>query len=198
MSEVLQIPPTDLRRIDVRIKGVTPLLCSNGAQAIEKLEESQKGPERARGPKQARDPQADFKSSLYEISDGRYGFPGTGVARAIRDAATRLGKRQGTQVTATVRVTAEYLQIEGDGPTMHTAFVRHGGKVADLAYRGMFDPWQMTVPLLFNASVVSESSVVELVKLAGFAVGIGAWRPERNGTFGQFEIADIVRYEAGS
>src|SRR5690349_8037221 len=37
--------------------------------------------------REARDPQGDFVNSLYDMGDGRYGFPVTGVKNAIMSAA---------------------------------------------------------------------------------------------------------------
>lgn len=193
MTSSIQIPAPDLRSIVVHIKGRTPLLCSNGAAAIAPLEESQRGPNKKAGPKAPRDSEADFRASLYLISDGVYGFPGTGVARAIRDAGTRLGTKQGTVISAAIRVEAELIAIVGSDPYKHSAYVRHGGRTADLAYRGCFPIWEMHVPLTYNAGVISEETVVQLVDLAGFSIGIGAWRPEKNGTFGQFRVEGVTR-----
>lgn len=189
----IEIPAPDLRPMTVNIVGKTPLLCSNGLAAIEKLEEQQKGPKAKQGPRPPRDPDADFRASLYPLGDGRYGFPGTGIGRAIRDAGTRLGTKQGTVIAASIRVMAEFVEITGGEPFSHKAYVRHGGRTADLAYRACFPTWQMAVPVVHNAAVMSEETVVQLFVLAGFSVGIGAWRPERNGTFGQFEVEGVER-----
>lgn len=192
-SVEIQIPAPDLRAITVHLVGITPLLCSNGAAAIAQLEEHQKGPNKKAGPKVARDPEADYRSSFYGVSDGVYGFPGTGIGRAIRDAGTRLGTKQGTVITAALRIRAELVPIEGGEPYMHTAYVRHGGRTADLAYRACFPTWEMHVPAAYNAGVMSEETVVQLFTLAGFSIGIGAWRPEKNGTFGQFRVEGATR-----
>jgi hypothetical protein len=41
----------------------------------------------------------------------------------------------------------------------------------------------------FNANVISAEQIVNLLTLAGFGVGVGEWRPERNGSFGRFHVA---------
>ena len=42
----------------------------------------------------------------------------------------------------------------------------------------------------FNAALLSAEQVVNLFQTAGFAVGIGDWRPERNGLFGRFHVGE--------
>ena len=39
-----------------------------------------------------------------------------------------------------------------------------------------------------NEDVISSEQAYNLLLIAGFASGIGEWRPERNGDFGTFEV----------
>ena len=47
-----------------------------------------------------------------------------------------------------------------------------------LAYRPMFQNWSMPIDVVYNANIISQEQVVNLFQVAGFAVGIGSWRPE--------------------
>lgn len=47
------------------------------------------------------------------------------------------------------------------------------------------------MPLAYNAGVIALEHVVSLFQLAGFSIGIGAWRPEKSGTFGRFVVDDV-------
>jgi hypothetical protein len=40
-----------------------------------------------------------------------------------------------------------------------------------------------------NANVMSAEQILNLFSTAGFAVGVGEWRPERDGQFGRFHVA---------
>jgi len=42
-----------------------------------------------------------------------------------------------------------------------------------------------------NTSAVSIEQLANLFVIAGFAVGVGEWRPEKNGQYGRFEVATI-------
>jgi hypothetical protein len=66
------------------------------------------------------------------------------------------------------------------------------GKTADIRHRGEFKEWTASVPLHLNTSALSIEQVANLFVIAGFAVGVGEWRPERNGQYGRFEVGAIA------
>jgi hypothetical protein len=39
-----------------------------------------------------------------------------------------------------------------------------------------------------NASVLSADQITNLFNVAGFGVGIGEWRPQKNGSFGRLHV----------
>lgn len=83
------------------------------------------------------------------------------------------------------------MEIEGAKPKMRTDTVRigsFGSKVADLRYRPMYVGWSVTLTIEFNVHAISAEWIAYLLNVAGFAVGVGEWRPEKSGTFGMFEV----------
>ena len=60
---------------------------------------------------------------------------------------------------------------------------------SDIRYRGEFRQWAVDLPLRFNAAALSLEQIVALFHVAGFSVGVGEWRPEKNGQYGTFEVA---------
>jgi hypothetical protein len=86
-------------------------------------------------------------------------------------------------------VDGEFAVIEGGEPVMREDMVRIGMGTADIRYRGEFKRWWTTIDVKHNANVMSAEQVVNLFNTAGFAVGVGEWRPERDGQFGRFHVA---------
>lgn len=41
----------------------------------------------------------------------------------------------------------------------------------------------------YNKDIITPSMIVNMLNLAGFAVGLCEWRVEKSGSFGMFEVA---------
>jgi len=93
-------------------------------------------------------------------------------------------------------VDGEYAVIEGDEPTMREDMVRVGMGTADIRYRGEFRNWWTTIDIKYNANVLSAEQILNLMQTAGFAVGVGEWRPERDGQYGRFHVATAAEMKA--
>jgi hypothetical protein len=82
------------------------------------------------------------------------------------------------------------VRIIGPEPTMREDPVKIGMGTSDLRYRGEFFPWAARLQVRFNANVLSPAQILNLINTAGFAVGVGEWRPERGGQSGLFHVAE--------
>lgn len=96
-------------------------------------------------------------------------------------------------------VDVELIPIEGD-PYMREDMVRVGGKgpgtgVADIRYRPGFPEWSAVLPVSFNRKAITVEQLVHLFNVAGFAVGVGEWRPEKNGSWGRFVVDGVEEVE---
>lgn len=191
-EKVIEIPQIRLQRMNVIIQGQTPLIVHRfGEQARKQIEDKQQ--KVAKGAKEARNPESEFKDSLYVISEkeGKYGFPAAGIKKALVYAGGRFADEQMTVLRGLINILGDLLEIKGSKPKMRSDTVRlAGGKVSSIAYRPMFWPWEIEVPVIFNATMITEAQALNLFQIAGFAIGIGDWRPEKNGTFGQFAIKE--------
>jgi hypothetical protein len=161
--------------------------------------------------KEARDPQTDFVNSLYEMGEGIYGFPVSGIKNCILSAAHKDKGLARTQVAAALWLDGDMVRtrpalagavcdmplcrIFGSAPEMREDMVRVGAglnKTATLTYRAQFRIWAISVKGRVNASVLPLETLAFLVNEAGLATGIGEWRNERKGMFGAFHLASGV------
>lgn len=62
------------------------------------------------------------------------------------------------------------------------------GSPADLRFRGQVKDWTLKFGLKWNNDVLQLEQILNLVQIAGFACGLGEWRPQKNGDFGMFEL----------
>lgn len=183
----IQLPRLDIRLIDVRIVGDSSLIVHKWSEKAKKqMLDKQMGV--ASAGKTLKDPQRDYEESLYIHPDGGYGFPAIAFKNAAVEACTSLGKSV-TKVAArqAFHVVGELVKIEGE-PSMREDMVRVGMGTADIRYRGEFINWSTTVRVRYNARVLSAEQVVNLFNTAGFAVGVGEWRSEKDGSHGLFHV----------
>ena len=81
--------------------------------------------------------------------------------------------------------------ITKNPPRMREDTVMVGGmsKSADLRYRGQFDEWEIPLILQYNKNgKYSLEQLLNIVNAGGFAVGIGEWRPEKDGQYGMYYL----------
>lgn len=209
-----EIPKLDTRMMEVTIVGDSPLIVHAWSQKA-KREMLDKQLKKAKGAKEARDPKADFEASLYRLADGGYGFPSVGFKGAAVTACTsvagitKVSARQAFHILGEdvdvegafegTRARHNLVRIEGGEPSMREDTVKVGMGTASLAYRGEFADWFARLLVRYNANVLSEGQILNIINVAGFAVGIGDWRPERDGQYGMFHVAtesDLADLEA--
>jgi hypothetical protein len=77
-------------------------------------------------------------------------------------------------------------------PEQREDYVRLAGvnHPADLRYRGCFYEWKAVLEVRYTRNLLDRDSLVSLIDAGGFGVGVGEWRPERNGEFGTFSVDD--------
>lgn len=187
-EKAIVIPPINLQKMAVPIVGITPLLTNRFSEAsIASIEDKQQ--KKAKLVKDARNPEAEFHAAAHLIAKGVYGFPAGGIRKALVAAGGRFAAEKMTHLRGALNILGDLIEIKAPAPIMRSDTIRLQGTKSSMAYRPQFDPWTMEVPVVFNASIIGQEQVLNLFQIAGFAVGIGAWRPECNGTFGQFQLA---------
>jgi hypothetical protein len=84
---------------------------------------------------------------------------------------------------------------EDTPPYMRTDTVPVGMGGTDLRYRPEFLRWGVTLAIEFNSRAISQDQLVNLINLGGFSVGVGEWRPEKNGDHGRFKVVSKFSWE---
>lgn len=185
----IELPKLDIRILDIRVVGDSSLIVHKWSEkAKRQMLDKQMGV--ASAGRELKDPQKDYEDSLYRHPEGGYGFPAIAFKNAAVEACTSLGKSV-TKVMArqAFHVVGELVKIDGE-PTMREDMVRVGQGTADIRYRGEFVNWATIVRVRYNARVLTAEQVVNLFNTAGFAVGVGEWRSEKDGSHGLFHVAN--------
>lgn len=158
--------------------------------------------------KEAREPYQDYLESFHMMpgstageKKAKYGFPASGLKKCIQTAAGRFLK-DGTTLNGMIVAGSVFVLPTQSGsdliqiihgpsdPYMRSDPGRNpnsGGAV--VIHRGAFASWSMKFQIRYNKSALSLEQIATLFMWAGFGIGLGEWRPEKGGVYGQFEVA---------
>lgn len=188
-TQSISIPSIRIQNLTVKLIGDSPLICHAWSEKAKKqmLDKQMKA---AKAGKEAKDPHRDFLESLYPHPDGGYGFPCVGFKAAAVGACRFADGIKMTEARGAFHVVGELAKISGSEPEMREDMVRVGMGTADIRYRGQFSPWSVELTLSYNRDALSPEQIINLFNLAGFGVGVGEWRPERDGSYGRFHVAN--------
>lgn len=185
----IKLPDLELRMMTISLVGLSPLICNRKTErAMKAMVDKETGT--ATSGKAPRDLDVEYQDSLYKINGG-YGFPASAFKQAAVEACTSLGRNVITKVQArqSHHVLGDFVRLKGT-PEYHQEMVRLKSGGMSPRARGMFRKWGCDLTIRYNARVLSEAQLLNLYRIAGFAVGVGDGRPEKKGgrSFGMFDV----------
>ena len=182
MSKIKQIvvPTIEKEFFNVTIEGITSLITNSREHVdIDKNKRS--------GVKLIDTPEEQYRKSLYLTEDGKYGFPASGIKKACVDVChTFLNNITKVWARGAFFIIGDILAIEGE-PRMRRDIVTIN-RAPVPTYRAEFVEWAITCPIQFRPITTSVESILNLFENAGFHIGIGDWRPQKDGTHGMFGV----------
>lgn len=209
-SKVITIPAPNYEVMKVRIVGDTPIKIHRlGKKMMQEFEDRDHN--RPKPKKAERDYPAEFIDSLYFIDangfevappkavkkNTRIGFPSSGFKKAMVSAARQFDNIKMTEIRGRFFVNKEvpFVEIKGN-PKLDKFWRRIGGKgpgtgTPDIGIRAIIFPWSAELTIKFLKNTISAESILNLLSVAGFSVGVGEERPDKSGdTGGLFHIAN--------
>jgi len=202
-EEAISIKAPDFRRIDINIRGTSPLVVNRfSAKAIEMMRATQEAGSSARG-KKVREPKdfnALFENAKHISAEGWEGIH----AAAFRNGAISACKTVGVKMThakLAFSVFADGFDKVDGAPLVRltegeaeqwVAPTRNATGVVDLRCRPMYREWAAVLRMRYDAGMFSSTDLVNLISRVGLQVGIGEGRPDSKASaglgFGLFEI----------
>lgn len=189
-DEPILIKPLNFQTISVPIVGTSPLLMHKFSDAAkEEVDKKRRGENT--GKKNFIKVDEEIAGAIYYTSNGKFGFP----AAAFKNAMIRGGSMAGfvmTKLNLSFRILgedADMVELKTNVPRKHTAIGRNpnsGGAV--VIHRPEFEQWEATLKIRFDADVITQDQIVNLLNRAGETVGVGDWRLEKKGNFGAFMV----------
>jgi hypothetical protein len=212
-TRVIEVHDPNLSAIGVltiKTTAISPLIQKKFSEkAIQQIEDAQQG--KAKGKKPPKNPEQEFLQCFHYIGrqaktrkglkTAKFGIP----AVAFKEAMVRAAKANDVAMTDAQRMFfvkathGDLVEITScSEPVMRTDHVRLQGKTADVRYRPMFEDWECTLTIEYNLRQVTAEQLVAWCNLAGFANGVGEWRPggkQSSGIYGRWEITTAEVFE---
>jgi hypothetical protein len=187
---------TALLDVEVECIGITPLLLNRMSEAtLLGIREKRKKPKSA-GP--AGTPREECEPKLYKTNDGVLYLPAEMAMACLITAGQFIrldGKRQVSTAKSTLLPAFLSLHdpfIPLDAPDGWQVDIRPGrnpnGGEAVCLCRPRFDRWGFTLHVQIDTAEIQESVIRELFDIAGRRCGLGDFRQNRRGIFGQFKV----------
>jgi len=195
----VKIPPMNLQFVEIELVGDSPLIVHRWSDKAKKMM-LDKQMKRAKQAKEAKSPEQEFIESLYwyskkpkdptleDVEKAEFGFPAIAFKAAAVDACSHVDGMTKVAARGAFHIDCDLVKIEGR-PTPREDMVRLQGSTADIRYRGEFRKWRVRLPLTYNANLISPEQLSNLFEVAGFGIGVGEHRPQRNGSSGRFHVA---------
>lgn len=184
-----------MKRIDVSIEGVTPLIMRRFTE--EDQESATRGSRKAVATTNRGTPLEQCEKALYRDLDGTIALPQPNILRCFIDGGNfhKAGRKKIT--TQKESMLYSCLDIEGVMlPVIHkqpwkvdTRPIRNpstGGR--HLRHRPMFDDWRINMVVILDDDMIDLKLIREIIDDAGNRVGLGDYRPSTKGPYGRFVV----------
>lgn len=146
-------------------------------------------------------PYEEFRRTPYLLSDDNapslIAHLATAAKKAIAQVAVDVPGSSKAQLSRLLWVEGEQLPLYGV-PMMHASVIRLGGidKTPDIRFRVILPQWATKITVRYVTPILNHVIVSKMLAAAGVINGLGDWRPQKGGNYGQFEIVmeDDPRY----
>jgi hypothetical protein len=190
------IPEPNIQAFKVTLKGTAPLIHHEWSEKAKKQirDKQQKKASKAHG---KRNPNGEYEASKIKNSKGKLAIKAIWIKKAVVAAARNIDGVPMTLLRGAVFVRGDedgLIPLRYKKEKMVEDVVRLSGGTSDLRYRPYIHDWEADVEIQHNADVLSTEQVVNLLKIAGFACGIGERRPGKSGEdYGTFDVLAIKK-----
>jgi len=194
-EEKVILKSIEKKELEAIIVGDSELIQHRKSEKLQEYLETKQQKKSSAGQK-PRNPEEEWEDCLYKLENGKYGHPSIAFKKAMVAAANDIDMEM-KKTKRWFHIKDEYVVLKN--PTGYKKrkdnVVIPTGKKANIAYRIGWPDWWCILKIIFNANKISPEQIFTLLNAAGFGVGIGCHRPEKDGTFGRFHVATDEEYK---
>jgi len=175
-------------KVVVKLIGLTPLMMEKMDMDVVERYNLKKGKKLS-----AKDDKLEedkYEAKKHFTDDGKLGFPSTGFLKGMVEVAPYIDGMDKKKVRGSVRILGDIIPINFKQEIKDVKWGKTSGisKAPRKIIRPKFTDWSCELEIVYNATNISAEQVINLLNWAGFQMGVGGFRPEHSGTFGQYEV----------
>lgn len=173
--------------VALEIEGTAPIIQNAFSQkAVEQMLRKHMG---IRVEREKKKPRECIENATVRNQKGEVCIPPTAIKMAMLSAATGDKALKKTTLRTSLFIEGQSIPLKYEKMEPRMDMVRTAGinRQPDVRFRPMFVNWKARISILFSDQFAVQT-VVDLLNRAG-TIGIGEWRPEKNGTFGTFRVS---------
>ncbi len=198
MSKTTEVVMAEMviRKARIVLIGDSPLIVHAWSAKV-KREILDKQMKKAKNAKEAKDPATLFEEALYRMPDNAeaYGFPAVAFKSAAVDACSMVSDMTKVSARGAFHIQGDMIALKYGEVVKREDMVRIGMGTTDVRIRPEFKDWSVEFDLRYNSGVMSLDQLANLFNVAGFSIGVGEWRPQKDGSFGMFHVNSAVEIE---
>lgn len=187
-KKTIQLQELKKEQITVEIKGVTPLLMEKMDMDVVERYNLKKGKKLSE--KDSKIEEEKYEAKKHFNDKGELSFPSIAFLKGMTEVAPYIDGLDKKLVRGSVRMTQDMIPIEYKNEVKDTTWGKTSGitKAPRKIIRPKFIDWSCKLSIIYNSTNISAEQIVNLLNWAGFQMGVGGFRPEKSGTFGQYEV----------
>jgi hypothetical protein len=191
----IEIQEIEMVTADFYVLGTKPLIMNRlGEKARQELLLPARKKNRAeRETTLKHDPIAEYRSALNQFSNDdhptRLYMPGRAFALAMASAALDIPGASKSEIGRLTQVTDIQVPTWGK-PELFLDVVRLAGivKTPDIRSRGLLKKWACKLTVRYMKNKLTLSSVARLLAASGTIIGVGDYRLQKSGAYGEFKL----------
>lgn len=187
-NNLLELQPLVRDEMKLKIRGLTPLLQEKMDMSVVEKYDKKKG-KKILGNDDDRVEMEKVESKIHYTDDGNVGFPASGFAKGMVEVAPYLDLDK-KRIRGSIRVLGNIIPINFKQQVLNKSWGKTSGitRSPRKIIRPAFIDWSCELVIQFNKNTISAEQIVNLLNYAGFHMGLGGWRPEKGGSYGQYEV----------
>lgn len=187
------VNPIQIATMKVKIIGLSPFLSNKMSERVKQdmlHKQIGKGVEKNK----IRNPEQEVEEKIHHMSKKRVGITIDGLKKAMIESAPYIDGLDKKKVKGSMYIIPEengLVELKYKKMIVNESITRDSGinRTPRTTFRPEFQDWSSEFNIKYNSQQITAEQIINLIKIAGFHMGIGSWRPQCSGSYGMFDLA---------